>query len=161
MEKNVLFISEKTIKDTGLLDENLSNSYIRPVLKYVQDESMSRILGQEFYEDIQKKIEDSDVSSEYEILLNFYIKDVLLWYVMAEIQIPLSAKFRNMGMTVGSDEQVNNLFINEIKYTKNQYRLKATFYENRLNKFLFDNAKEYPLFKKCRNNRYNTQIYLD
>ena len=157
MYKNL--ITEAELKNTGLLDNNVSSSYIAPILKYVQDESLTRLLGKDFYINLMEKKTDNNLNAHEITLIDFYIKDILKWGILAEIQIPLNSKFRNMGMVETTDDNVNSNQIAELKYTKNQYAMKQNFYSNRMTDFLVENRKHYPLYK-CKPSSFNTQIYL-
>lgn len=57
----------KNIKDFSLLDDNLSYDYIVPVLKFVQDEKMTRILGKDLYKDISEQILTGTTSVSYKV----------------------------------------------------------------------------------------------
>lgn len=164
---NVLFINEKNIKDFSLLDDNLSYDYIVPVLKFVQDEKMTRILGKDLYKDIREQILTGTTSVSYKFILDNYIKHILIWGVLAEIQVPLNIKFRNSGMVETNNEDGTNTLLDNIKYTKNHYERICNFYESQLIKYLCDNATDYPLLTSSNDgcngyikNNYNCSIYL-
>ena len=164
---NVLFINEKNIKDFSLLDDNLSYDYIVPILKFVQDEKMVRILGQDLYDDIRQQVLTGSTSVDYKELLDYYIKYVLIWGVLAEIQVPLNIKFRNAGMVETNNEYATNTILDNIKYTKNYYERICNHYETVLIKFLCDNNSKYPLYLSHKDgcngynkDNYNCSIYL-
>lgn len=168
--RNVLLINEKNIKDFSLLDDNLSYDYIVPILKFVQDEKMTRILGKYLYDDIRQQILTGSTSDDYKILLDNYIKYVLTWGVLNEIQVPLNIKFRNAGMVESNTDFGANTLLDNIKYTKNSYERISNFYETQLINFLIDNSNTYPLWNWCNGeyacynksvmNNYNCSIYL-
>jgi len=150
-------ITETELKELSLLDYNLSSDYIYPVLKYVQENKLFRILGEDFYNDIILKYTTED----YDYILNNYIKPVLLWGLMSEIQVPLNFKFRNQGMFNTNNPDGNNIILDDIKYTKNHYEKNAKFYEDRLIKHLTDNKLNYPLWIGCSMvKNYNSNITL-
>lgn len=168
--RNVLLINEKNIKDFSLLDDNLSYDYIVPILKFVQDEKLTRILGKDLYDDIRQQVFTGSTSDNYKLLLDNYIKYVLIWGVLNEIQVPLNIKFRNAGMVESTTEFGNNTLLDNIKYTKNNYEKIANFYETQLINYLIDESNSYSLWDgcngqyKCHNhtlkNNYNCSIYL-
>lgn len=144
---NVNFISESKLKQFSLLDDNTSMNYINPSLKFVQDKYMSNILGKELYFEIAEQIKNDNLTTANDKLLNDYIHNVLLWALMAEIQIPLNFKFRNQGYVENNNEDGSNAHLNEIKYTKQFYQNTAQFYMAELEEFLINNRKDYPTAK--------------
>lgn len=155
----VQLISEKSLKDFSLLDENLSWNYIQPTLTYIQDFKMTELLGKELYDDIKESVRNKDMSAEYKELLDNHIKFVILWNVMGHIQIPLNNKFRNQGSTNSENEDGRLQTLSEIQYTKEFYINTASFYEKQMIKYIRCNSSKFPLFK-CTTKTYNCPITL-
>lgn len=155
----VQLISENTLKDFSLLDNNLSWGYIQPTLKYVQDLKMTELLGRDMYNDIMKEVRDNNVSEKYKTILDDYIRYVLLWGIMSHIQIPLNYKFRNQGMTQNENQDGRVQYLSEIQYTKEFYINTASFYEKELLNFLKNNRSTYTLWK-CITKTFNCPITL-
>lgn len=158
--KDVLLISEKTLKDNSLIDANMSYAYVQPVLKKVQDKRLSTILGIEMYDDIRKQVYDDAISGDTKYLLDNYIKYILIWGVASELQVPLFAKFRNMGMVNTGDDRANNISLQDIKYTKNQYEMDANFYEVLMAEYICDNSSKYSLYCPTKKNSNENPICL-
>jgi len=146
--KTVHLISEKTLKEFSLLDDNLTMEYITPVLQFVQDWKMENILGSDLYQDVKNKVEAGNVSDDYKNLL-YHIKFVLLWGIQSEIQIPLNYKFRNQGYVNTQNADGSNVDLEDIKYTKAYYEKICAQYERFLIKFLDENRIKFPLYKSC------------
>lgn len=155
----VHLISEKTLKDFSLLDENLSWGYIQPTLTYIQDLKMNELLGSELYIDIKDEVKSGNVSDKYKVLLDDYIRYVILWNVMSHIQIPLNNKFRNQGSVMSENQESRLQSLSEIQYTKEFYINTASFYEKELLNFLKNNRSTYSLWK-CVTKVYNCPITL-
>jgi len=62
MSANILFISETTLKDRSLLQDNVDPKLIRPTIKQAQDMYIEPILGTGLYQELQTQIEDATVS---------------------------------------------------------------------------------------------------
>lgn len=154
------FISEENLKEFSLLDDNLSFDYIKPTLQFVQDKYMNLILGFELYVEIDNQIFNGSVSNANKTLLNDYLKYVILWGLMAEIQIPLNYKFRNAGYVQNNNEDNGNVYLNEIKYTKQFYLNTTEFYVDATKEFLRKNRADYPKYKCINNNDWNCPIVL-
>lgn len=155
----VRLISEKTIKEFSLLDDNTSFDYIAPTLDYVQDMKMVELLGINLYTDIKEAVNNGAVSAEYKTLLDDHIKPILLWNVMSYIQVPLNWKFRNQGMANNNNENSSNMNLGDIQYTKNFFENTAHFYEQQMADYLRKNHSKYPLLK-CADNSFNCSITL-
>lgn len=144
--RDVLLISEKTLKEYSLIDENVSFDYLKPIVKMVQDTRLTRLLGQKMYDDIRSEVINESVSDAYALLLDYYITDILIWGVMAEIQIPISFKIRNKGLSILTNEDGTVASASEIQYTKGQFENAASYYEGAMVEYLGVNASEYPLW---------------
>ena len=69
----VLFISEQYVKNTTLIDENVSVKLILPSIKDCQELRIHPILGTPFYEDLKTKITAGTLNSDEVNLLDTYI----------------------------------------------------------------------------------------
>ena len=65
---------------------------------------------------------------------------------MADIQIPLSYKFRNLGVNQTTDERTYSQSLRDTQYLIEFYENKAKFYSNRLYDYLKANRKLFPEF---------------
>ena len=160
--RDVVFINEKALKGYSLIDDNLSWDYIKDPLRFVQDSKVGKALGKDFYDSLRQEVIDGNVSDDNKVLLDYFIKDILAWGVMAEVQVPLSGKLRNSGVTVQSDSNTTNIGIDNVQYTKGQYESKSNFYLSQMVKYLCDNASKYPLWCKetLGESNWSSNIYL-
>ena len=160
--RDVILINEKALKGYSLLDENLSWDYIKDPLRFVQDSKVGKALGEDFYDSIRQEVLDASVGSYNKVLLDYFIKDILAWGVMAEVQVPLSSKIRNAGIAVQSDSNTSNIGIDNVQYTKAYYEAKSSFYLSTMVRYLCDNAEHYPLWCKetLGQSNWSPNIYL-
>lgn len=140
----VLFINETTFKESSGVDKNLDWNVVKPTLKFVQDKFMIRLLGKEYYRELKGKVQSSNISPIEKELLEDYIRYVLIWNTLAEIQIPINYKVRNQGYVYNQNEDGNVLGLEDIKYTRQFYIHTAEFYNNELQEFLQENRKHFP-----------------
>lgn len=106
MSKNILFISEQTIKDSSFLSDNVDPKQLLPTVKAVQDRFILPLLGSKLYKKLQELVnaDPATVPDPYKALLDDYIRDALLWYVLANLPWPLMFKFLNKGVMVRTAE---------------------------------------------------------
>lgn len=157
MYRKVQLISENTIKENLQLDSNVSYAYIAPTIKTVQDIRLQTVLGSVLYDSIRKAIVADPTlaqpaNSDIKILVDNYIKDCLLNEIIAELQIPISFKTRNLGVVQNTDDNVQAADMESVKYLRNYYLNFAKFYEERLTNFLCANTDKYPQYLERESN---------
>ena len=164
---NALLISEKTLKENGLINNNVDNSFIYPAIQYAQDEGLQPIIGTCLYKTICEMVALGEVEDPYKHLLDEYITPYLINKVTANIQLPLAYKLRNQGVVSISGERTYNASMSDIKYLIDHYDNQAIFYANRLSAYLCENKNTFPEYKQCscsdlgpNPTAYNTKIYL-
>lgn len=144
----VLLLSEKTLKEDSLINDNVESTYILPAIQMAQEQGLQQIIGTLLYEKICDYVTDGNIPADYRILLNDYITPYLEYKVMADIQLPLSYKFRNLGVNQTTDEHTYTPSLRDTQYLIEFYDNKAKFYSNRLYDYLKANHKLFPEFLK-------------
>lgn len=160
--KDVLLVDESTFKQFSLLSDNLSFEYVTPVIKLVQDETLTTLLGEDMYKEIREQVLAGTVSAAYITLLDDYITDVIIWSVMSKVQLPINIKFRNTGLTQLSDPNNTPTQLQDIQYLEQWYKNNSKIYERLLLNYLCDNSSTYPLYKPNISNIINNgcEIYF-
>ncbi len=144
----VLLLSEKTLKEDSLINDNVDSMYIYPAIQVAQEQGLQQVIGTLLYERICRYVDEGNVPADYRILLDDYITPYLEYKVMADIQIPLSYKFRNLGVNQTTDERTYSQSLRDTQYLIEYYDNKAKFYSNRLFEYLKANHKLFPDFMK-------------
>lgn len=169
---NVQLISEATLKAYTLINDNVDACYIAPAVQKAQDMGLQPLIGSNLYDKICSLVADNTIGDEenanYKTLLDVYITPYLCQKVMAEIQIPLFAKIRNSGILNSTDQQTQNLTMQEVEYIKRNFENDATFYGARMTDYLCTNSTLYPEYRTTRTsadipsdkNAFNTHIVL-
>ena len=71
---------------------------------------MQPLIGTKLFQKLQKLVNDAEIglaaNAIYKTLLDDYVTPFMEYKTMVEIQIPLSYKYRNMGIVQTSDERV-------------------------------------------------------
>lgn len=169
MSANILFISEQTLKDRSLLQDNVDPKLIKPTIKAAQDMFIEPILGTGLYLELQEQIADDDLSVLNKKLLDNYITDCLCWYVASEMVMSLSFKLTNKNVLRKTSENSEVTSISELFDVMNLYKNKAEWYAQRITNYLCENNTDYPLYDNPgngvdvihpNNSSYFSGIYL-
>lgn len=146
---NVLFISEKTIKENSLVSNNVDGKYIQNAIKTAQDLSLQPIIGSKMFKRLAQMIQDDALTEEYRNLLVDYIQPILVNSVMSDLVLQLTYKFRNMGTVQTTDTNLMLPSLKDLQYIREDYNLKAQFYMNRLSDYLEANCTKFNDYPGC------------
>ena len=166
---NVLLLSEKTLKQDSLVNDNVDVMYILPAIQVAQEQALQQLIGTKLYKTICNMVDTNDIPEDYQVLLDEYIIPFLEYKVMSDIQIPISYKMRNLGLNQTTDERTITPSLRDTQYIIEFYDNKAKFYSNRLYDYLCANCSKYPDFRKkdscddlmANKMSYRTNIVLD
>lgn len=145
---NVLLLSEKTLKQDSLINDNVDTMYIVPAIQVAQEQALQQLIGTCLYDKICELVASGTIPTDYKLLLDNYIIPFLEYKVMSDIQIPLSYKFRNLGMNQTIDERTLTPSLRDTQYLIEYYDNKAKFFGDRLYDYLCANCKLFPEFRK-------------
>lgn len=165
---NALFLSEQSLKDASLIDQNVDMKTLLPTIKFVQDIHLTRLLGSGLFADLQNKIVSSSLNSNETFLLNAYIEPVMIWYVTQESYLLTTYKMKNKGVQVQSADNSQAASMSDLEVLADKAQQKADWYGQRLINYLIANAGLYPAYRLIRtyddvpptNRGYNSRIYL-
>jgi len=141
-----LFIDETFLKSNSEVDENVDMKLINPTIWYCQKAYLEQTLGTVLYDDLISKIVAGTLAGNDLTLVNDYIADALLYWVMYELQVPLTYKFRNKSLNKNTDANSQPVGFEEHKYLKDVYKPKAQYFTERLEKYLCANSDLFPLY---------------
>jgi len=166
----VFLISEKTLKENSVINNNVDGMYILPAIEYAQDAGLQPLLGTKLYNKLMDLVEEGTITgaTDYKLLLDEYIKPYLVNKVTADIQIPLAFKLRNQGVVQNTSDNTYLPTLRDMQYVTQNYENKANFYGNRMSDYLKANRSKYPEYcsiDSCADmpsdsGAYNTGIYL-
>lgn len=170
MSLNTLFISVQSIKDRTGLHANVDEKLILPEIKTAQDMYIMPALGSTFYNRLQAGINASDLNANEQYLLNNYVTDCLIYYVMSELPMGLSYQFYNKGLLRKGGDNTENPSMQDMIDVANRYRTRAEFYKQRLIKYLRQNNTLFPEYLNYTSGidtilpdleGYTTSLFLD
>lgn len=144
MSRNILFISEQKLKDSGTLSENINPKQLLPIVKVCQDKYILPLLGTGLYIKLQNDIISNIVFDQYKILLDDYISDVLVWYTLAELPPYLQYQILNKGVLTRTSEATVVPTFSEVQSLINSSLTNAKFYAQRAIDYLCENQKIFP-----------------
>lgn len=171
MSRNTLFISVKTIKERTGLHANVDEKLILPEILTSQDMYILPALGTALYNRLQDGIDANNLTADETDLLDTYITNCLVYYVMSELPMGLSYQFYNKGVVRKSSDNTDMPSAQDMIDVANRYKARAEFYKQRLVKFLRQSSTTtvFPLYNNPGNGvdtirpdieAYTTSIWL-
>ena len=133
----VLFVSEKTIKENSIIEDNTDSKIIKVSLDEIQQLELLPIIGETFYKEIESEIIKKSEDSDYEIPDKYIkaldiIKPFLIYGVLSQIIIPLTYKATNKGFVVKNDTAATTTSGTDMGFVVNFYKSKFDAYKQRL-----------------------------
>lgn len=157
------FISEEKLKQNSLINENVDDKIIRPLLIMVQDMYIQPAIGSGLYNELIDQIDNNTVTTPNNTLIVDYIQAAVIWWIMAEAPMSMTYKFRNKGVQTQTSENSSPASIEDLITVADNYKYKAEWYTKRVSNFLYANSTTYPLFLNAGNAydtiHSNNQIY--
>jgi hypothetical protein len=144
MSKNTLFISVQSIKDRTGLHANVDEKLVLPEIKTAQDMYILPALGSALYNELQTAVDTNTYTILQTTLLDDYIVDCLIYFVMSELPQGLSYQFYNKGLIRKTGDNQESPSMQDMIDVANRYRARAEFYKQRLIKYLKQNNALYP-----------------
>jgi hypothetical protein len=169
MSKNTLFISVQSIKDRTGLHANVDEKLVLPEIKTAQDMYILPALGSALYNELQTAVDTTTYTQLQTTLLDDYIVDCLIYFVMSELPQGLSFQFYNKGLLRKTGENQESPSMQDMIDVANRYKARAEFYKQRLIKYLKQNNALYPNYLnfgsgidsiKPDNEGYTVSMYL-
>ena len=168
----IFLITENTLKNETILNDNVGSEFIRPAIEASQDIYLQQLIGTELLNKLYNLVDTNtiieDSNSHYKLLIDEYIQNYLKYKVLAEFTIPLAFKYRNSGIMQSNVEYASNTQMKDATLVQNHYELRASFYAERLSKYLNANSNSFPEYMSTRDNSdmkanpdaYQTNILL-
>lgn len=144
MSKNILLISDQTIRDSSFLSDNVDPKQLLPTVKAVQDRYIRPLVGSKLYKKLQELVEAGAVGAPYKALLDDYIRDTLLWYTLAHLPWPLMFKYLNKGIMQRTAETAQQPSFSDAQAMASWCKDFAEGYAQDTINHLKANAKDYP-----------------
>lgn len=148
---NILLISEDYIKSNSVIDQNLSGHFLFPAILSAQDIELVQTIGQNLVDVLKDMVAEHTIEQnpDYQVLLDDYVQQFLLYQVLSKVVIPVSYKIANAGVVNVSDDKLENTEFKTIALLKEYYNNEANVYKQRLQHYLCHNRSKYPELSGC------------
>lgn len=157
----ILLSSEKFIKETTNVSDNLSGKYLLPSLREAQEIGLRGILGDCLLEKVKQLVRDKEI----DLPVNVAYKDLLdrcqyylAYATIVEVVERVSYKVVNFGVAKTTDENLQVATQDEIAKQKYFYQAKADNYCIHLQHFILQNRTAYPELSCCDCNRIESNL---
>lgn len=156
MAEALLVTRNDIVKFTALNGNVDSDNFIQWV-KVAQDIHIQNYLGTDLIEKIKTDILSSNLSGDYQTLVETYIKPMLIHWAMVEY-LPFAAyTIANKGVYKHNSENATNVEKNEIDYLVEKERSIAQHYTERFIDYMSFNQELFPEY----NSNSNGNMYPD
>jgi len=164
----ILIISEQFIKDNSQIDENVDVKLMRSTIYDSQRDYIKPILGTDLYDKVLSDISGSSLSGDYLTLINDYVAESLLKWVVFELNFILLYKYRNKNVTKQGSENSQVVDYTEHRYLMDRWKDKAEVRSQDVTDYLCANTDLFPEYLSNSDsddihpnrNNYTTSIYL-
>lgn len=147
----VYLISETTLKSETIINDNLGSEYLNPAIETAQDIYLQELIGTALLDKLYDDVINKTIDGAYKDLLDNYITNYLKFKVLSEITVPVSYKYRNAGVVQSTANNYQQTTLKDAQLVANHYEIRATFYAERLSKYLCANSDKFPEYKSTRN----------
>jgi len=149
----ILFISENKLKDSTAINGNVDMEFLVPYVRVAQKKYIESKLGTDLFTKLQTDISTSSVTGVYKTLIDDYISDALVHWAFYECLPFLRFKVQNNSIMQKSSETGENIGREDAQNLREEIRITAEFYTERLIEFIKHNISDYP--------EYNTNTGAD
>lgn len=148
---NKLLITETQIKQGSTLNDNIDSEFLKAQIYYTQERFVQPLLGTDLYQEIINQYSANTLTALNQILLDNYIRFMLINYTAGEVIPLIHYRIDNIGVHNRSDTNFNPVQHTEVEYLCIQYKNQGAFYAEQLNNYLHEHEEDYPLFLNGNN----------
>ena len=141
-----LFITEQYIKDNSVIDENVDMHYITTTIDKCQKKYIRPILGSALFDELQTQVNAGTETALNITLLDDYISDCLMYYVLTEGINIFAYKITNKSILKKNGESSQVADTDELATLRDGYKDDGEFFAELITKYLLANTESYPLF---------------
>jgi hypothetical protein len=140
MSLSILFISDTILLERTTLHGNIDPQLLYPEIKAAQDMYILPLVGSALYTKLQNDITAQSVTGYYETLLNDYIIDTLINYVMMELPTTVSYQTFNKGVVKSGGTDLETTSLSDLVTLSDKYKRRAEFYAERMKRYLIEES---------------------
>jgi len=155
MAQKALFVTIKDIKQKSIIGGTVDPDKIVQFVEVAQDTHIQNYLGGKLYNKMQELIINDTIddagNANYKLLLETYVKPMLIWFTQAEY-MPFSAfQISNGGVYKHTSENSVSASMEEINMLTRSALETAEFYTRRFMDYMDFNSELYPEYTSTAN----------
>ena len=151
-------ITERTLIENSVINENVSMAVIRPTLVKVQEMRIQPIIGSPLYKDLVGKVVAGTLTQALNpndfTLVEDYIVPCIIQWTYYELPVVLAYRMMNKNMARRRSEESEMMSTQEMTYWLDKAKNDAEWYSERLTSYLMEKRTLFPLF-------FNPTVALD
>lgn len=148
----VLFISVNDLKKRSMIDGNVDSTKIMQYIEVAQDIHIQNYLGGKLYKRLQALVASGDIHlvdyADYKLLLDDFVKPMLIWYSQATLMPYISFSVNNGGVQKRTSETSEAATKEELSYLTQEMNSTAEFYTKRFLDYMCLNNVKYPEYSQ-------------
>lgn len=145
----ILLVSEEKLKAFTTINENCSPQLLTPYVLNAQNTYLVNLIGSTFLKQLYLQVRTNTVTTANAYILDEYIGPVVLNYAMMMALPFLKYKIFNKSILSPKSETADSIDLDELKYLVTEVRNVADQYAMLLQKFLYYNNQDYPLWNSA------------
>jgi hypothetical protein len=142
----VLFISDQYIKKYTQVNGSVDPNLLYPSIILAQEKYLMPYLGTKLYMRLKDDIENNTLAGNYLLLMDQYVRKVVLWSMMVEALPFLTYKIDNGSLVQRSPEDSQGVDDAVLKEFMDRAQVNADFYRGLLTDYLCANSSLFPEF---------------
>ncbi len=143
-----LFITVKDLKRKSSIDGSVDPDKLVQYIEVAQDVRVQNYLGGKLYKKLQELIISGTITdaanADYKLLLDDYVKPMLIWYTQSEVIPFLHFNVSNGGVFKNAPEGAIAMTQEELSYMIRRINDTAEFYTRRFVDYMNYNSTLYP-----------------
>jgi hypothetical protein len=144
------FITETYLKTNTPITANVDVTDVTPYIKTQADLRVQPILGSVFYNYLLDEYNTQTLNPDEETLVGF-IQPVVAWRSAEDAIFGLTYQLKNKGLQTQFGDYSGSVSRAEVAFGMEHYAQKASFFEQRLIKYLLANKNLFPQFTSLAN----------
>lgn len=151
MKTNVLLISPEKLRGVTTMSENLDDCYIQPCIIDAQLVGLQSVIGTPLYDKLCRLVEGNTLNepknSIYKEFVDVYVECYLVYQTQVEMVVQSMSRQHNAGNVSYIDTSYQHTPTTDVKYLKDYYSNKASFFAERMLDFLHQHSDMIPEWK--------------
>jgi hypothetical protein len=154
------FITETYLKTNTPITANVDVTDVTPYIKTQADLRVQPILGSVFYNALLADYNAQTLNPDEETLVGF-IQPVVAWRSAEDAIFGLTYQLKNKGLQTQFGDNSGSVSRAEVAFGMEHYAQKASFFEQRLIRYLLANKNSFPLFISQENRDTDLRPMID